>query len=84
MKITPEHLDYLRMKFVGYQCRNPQGVAEHRARLSPYSGDLDKRVRWDLLRAAVGFEWVSDNLYPYADDTHIDTALRALQKELAI
>lgn len=84
MKIKPEHLDYLRVKFTGFIQRNPEECARARAALAPYSGDIDKRMRWDMLRAAVGFEWVSDNLYTYANDDHIDTALRALQRDLTI
>ena len=82
MKIKPEHVEYMQVKFKGFMDRNPGAVADHRARLSPYNGDLEMRMRWDMLRAAVGFEWVSDNLYTYANDDHIDTALRALQREL--
>ena len=39
-------------------------------------GLTHKRFRWDLLYMAVGSEWVCENLYPYLNDDHIDTALR--------
>lgn len=82
MKMRPDHYEYILIKFRGFVSRNPNAIAEHRANLSPYNGDLEMRIRWDMLRAAVGFEWVSDNLYSYLNDTHIDTALRAIMKEL--
>lgn len=82
MKIKPEHYNYMRQKTIGYISRNPGAIAEHRAKLAPYSGDIEKRIRWDVLRVACGMEWVCETLYPYANDTHIETALRTLQKEL--
>lgn len=44
--------------------------------------DIDMRVRWDLLSATLGSRWICDNLYCYANDDHIDTALRAIMREL--
>lgn len=84
MKIKPEHIDYLHGKFVGYMQRNPDAVSAQRAALADYKGDLDQLMRWGMLRVAVGFEWVCENLYVYANDDHIDTALRHLQRELSI
>lgn len=84
MKIKSEHIDHLRVKFTGFMQRNPDECSRVRAALAPYDGDIDKRMRWDMLRAAVGFEWVSDNLYTYANDDHIDTVLRMLQRELGV
>jgi hypothetical protein len=40
------------------------------------------RYRWDLLNAAKiegnTSKWISDNIYPYANDSHIDTLLRRI------
>ncbi len=44
--------------------------------------DLAMRLRWDLLYIAVPVRWICDNLYPYLDDSHIDTALRAIMGEV--
>jgi hypothetical protein len=44
--------------------------------------DLEKRLRWDLLHAARMSQWLCDNIYPYANDDHIDTALKAITAEL--
>jgi hypothetical protein len=58
-------------------------------RLERDSGDMsDMRLRWDILRATQfftpdgfscnGITWICDNLYPYMNDNHIDTALRSI------
>ena len=40
--------------------------------------DLDKRYRWDLAHAAVGTRWICDLYDLGLNDSHIDTALRAI------
>jgi hypothetical protein len=59
-------------------------IAAHRASLMPYCGkDIEKRIRWDLMYVSVGSRWVCDNIYPLGmNDTHIDTALRKIVKEI--
>jgi hypothetical protein len=63
----------------------PLDTAETRARYA--SGDfpraelvkdLDRRYRWDLFHAARLAGWACDTVYPYATDTHLDTALRSI------
>lgn len=46
--------------------------------------DIEKRLRWDLSYAAGLTTFFCDNIYKYADDTHIDTALRSVMKQLNI
>jgi hypothetical protein len=48
--------------------------------------DLEMRLRWDLYSAAVastskGYDW-QQRVYIYANDEHIDTALRRAMVEL--
>ena len=45
--------------------------------------DIDKRLRWDLFRYARLTRWCCDELYPYLNDDHIDTALRSVMRELS-
>jgi hypothetical protein len=46
------------------------------------AGLSEMRYRWDMLRyAGVTSRWIVDNLYPYLNDDHIDTALRKICKE---
>lgn len=40
------------------------------------SGLSDMRFRWDMVRQAGLITWLCDNIYSYANDDHIDTALR--------
>lgn len=44
--------------------------------------DIEKRLRWDLSYAAKATPWICANLYPYLNDTHLDTALRHIVAEL--
>jgi hypothetical protein len=48
------------------------------------SGLSDKRFQWDMLRQANLITWVCDNIYPYANDDHIDTALRQYFSKLGV
>lgn len=45
--------------------------------------DVNKRLRWDCSYRAIGAKWICDNIYPYANDDHIDTALRSIMQEIA-
>ena len=51
----------------------PEARASYRA-----AGLSDRRFRWDLSYRARLTPWICANVYSYADDTHIDTALRAI------
>ena len=59
-------------------------IPAYRASLMPYQGkDIEKRIRWDLLWMTVDSQWICDNIYPLGmNDTHIDTALRKIVREL--
>lgn len=86
MKIKPEHLQHMRLAISAKLHEvGSDVVAEHRIRISTeahsHVQDLDKRMRWDMLRASGLITWVCDTLYKYANDTHIDTALKAIQAE---
>jgi hypothetical protein len=45
--------------------------------------DFNKRLRWDWFNAAVKCSWTCAEVYPYANDSHIDTALKSIVSELA-
>ena len=86
MKITQPHLDQLRVLLrVGLTRIPSQQAYEARNAAIPRIGqstDPTKRHRWDALYAAGAGEWIND-VYKYANDDHIDTALRAIVKELS-
>ncbi len=72
MKIKLEHFEMLKKACDDVTDKAP-GMLEQYKRL----GFSPKRYRWDILWAStVKSSWISENLYPYMDDTHIDTALR--------
>lgn len=81
MKIAPEHYNEM-WNAIAFLAPK---ITEHKAtliRVCPSSVDIPLRLRWDALNAAKGNKWICDTLYPYADDSHIDTALRNIMAEL--
>ena len=55
----------------------PQDTPEAR-KAAIEQGHSDMRYRWDCLWTSKQSRWVCDNLYPYINDDHIDTALRRI------
>jgi hypothetical protein len=82
MKMTSEHYQKIKAAIPA------DSIPAHRAYLLSPSNprpakDLEMRLRWDLLHAYLGAAWVCAELYPYLNDTHIDTALRNVIVELS-
>lgn len=75
MKIKPEHLAALQAMIQPVLERTP--VAEYRKANPTFS---DKRIRWDYFHAAgkPALSLLCDTLYKYMNDTHMDTALKAI------
>lgn len=82
MKMTSAHYDYLKQAMQSQAHRIP----DHRERIKddPRIKDLEKRIRWDWMGGSVSSGWICDNLYHYLNDTHIDTALRSIVKEIEV
>lgn len=86
MKLKPEHYAIIRdaVKCVA----TPQKVTGHRKQIekdiaaSGRQMDGDRRLRWDCLYAARLGPWLSKNVYHYANDEHIDMALRRIVGEI--
>ena len=77
MKIRAEHYEHMRSEMVkALATLDPKRVAAYRAEVTP------KRFRWDLVRGAGLVPFITGTLYAYADDTHIDTALRHIVANL--
>lgn len=81
MKIKPEHYAHMLAAMCDAQAARPTETRDYYARMG-FGKDTAKRHRWDLCYAAQLSSWICDNLYSYMDDTHIDTALRSIVKEL--
>jgi hypothetical protein len=80
MKMTLEHYDYLHnaMKI------NAHNIPQYRAFIIEQgkAKDIEMRLRWDLLWLSGLSPWISEHLYPYLNDDHIDTALRSIMTKL--
>ena len=73
MKVKQEHIDYMRNAILA-NSKAPT-LPDYMAR-----GLSEKRWRWDLLYMAGLSSWICDTIYKYANDEHIDTALRHILK----
>lgn len=77
MRILPDHYAHMLAACrATIEASAPAAIAAFIADKSP------KRIRWDLSYAAGLTPYFCDTVYTYADDTHIDTALRAIAREL--
>lgn len=79
MKITTEHYNHMATS-IGKLDINSIRLAILNADRQPK--DFDKRLRWDCMYQAGLSSWVCDNLYSYLDDSHIDTALKSIVKQI--
>lgn len=76
MLIKPEHIEYMRAEML---------KSGSTPTLQSYldKGLSEKRWRWDWSYSTPGLtKWICDNIYPYANDTHLDTALKHITKGL--
>ena len=69
MKIKPEHVEHMRTEMM--KSGSTPTLASYTSR-----GLSEKRWRWDWCYRAGLTKWICDNIYPYANDEHLDTALR--------
>ena len=82
MKITPAHYVHMRDAIAGLLPHVDSLKAAIAA--DPRVKDPARRLRWDMLWRAGLSDWVCREIYPYADDSHIETALRRIAHELAL
>jgi hypothetical protein len=68
MKMKPEHYAQLCSALDSAPRIEPDTYAA--------AGLTMKRYRWDALYRAGLSKWICDELYPYLNDSHVDTALR--------
>ena len=85
MKITNEHYQVIKQALAELP---KDKVLEHAQNVKNAGKfkDFGLRMRWDLLWASkIGKgdnSFMMDTIYPYANDEHIDTALKTAVKEL--
>ena len=77
MKMTKEHFVQMETAIKAVLAEKPNIAAEYKAR-----GLSNMRLNWDVLSLAKiegdSIRWMCDKLYPYLNDTHIHTALKAI------
>jgi hypothetical protein len=80
VKIREEHYAHMLAKMKPF---SPE-IADMRAEIiaEGKAKDIDKRLRWDLARNAGLIPWICDYVYPYANDDHVDTALRRVMMQI--
>ena len=81
MKITAEHRQYIKEAIDIVLSNNPDCVSLYETgnfSRSESVKDLQTRFNFDLLYAAKIGKWLGDVIYPYANDSHISTALRGI------
>jgi hypothetical protein len=81
MKIKAEHKGHIQEALSRFSVEK---VNAHRQFIinEGKAKDVEKRLRWDLLYYAGLSGWLVDNVYPYANDDHIDTVLRQLMASM--
>ena len=89
MKIPPEHYafikDAIQNKFTVSLVNDHRTFIEAEWKRENHKFEkenVEKRLRWDLLWLSVTSAWICANIYKYAADSHIDTALKQIVKEL--
>ena len=85
MKIKPEHFQHLKTEINVILSKYDRLVEEYETGQFPRSEkvkDLQRRFCFDVLFGAGLSRWVSDNLYPYMNDDHLYTALKAICPKL--
>lgn len=85
MKITPEHYAALKGMLSQYSHDNREQVLAYKA--FKLGKDPEKRFRWDLFtfaRRSGAEKIVMDDIYRYANDNHLDTALKRIVRELGL
>jgi hypothetical protein len=82
MKIKKEHYEYMKAEISKVPCK----VNDHRTWLIANAkfNDLETRLAWDFFHAAKLDKFACDNLYAYCDDTHINTAIKKIIKDITI
>ncbi len=85
MKITLEHYNHMKTEIKKVvELKGPAAIEAHKEslKLNPKVKNLDKRFRWDMFNAACLVRFTCENIYSYANDDHIDTALKSIIKEV--
>ena len=80
MKVTKAHYKTLEAAILARIKKHPSiaGYKEHDLSPTRYAYDLLYGVT--LIEGVSPSHWICDNVYPYADDTHLKTALMSISR----
>lgn len=81
MKIKPEHQQHIKQHIEQVLVKYPNIASEYeqgRFAKSEQVKDLQKRFCFDLLFGAGLKTWICENIYAYADDSHIYSFLKSI------
>jgi hypothetical protein len=85
MKIKPEHYEELKAAIQSAVARLGMAAIQDHIKVlknSPAVKDTEKRLRWDLIYASKLKIGHGLPLYAYMNDVHIDTALKAVMRDI--
>ena len=83
MKIQAEHYEAMKSKIAAIWNAGKHDAHRQFIINEGKAKDVEKRLRWDWMYYAQLSPFVCDNVYPYANDDHVDTALRHIMTDLA-
>lgn len=80
MKIIPQHYDHMKNAIAPlvHDIDAREAVLWNDKRVK----DIETRLAFDYMYAAKLTPWICNNLYTYCDDSHIETALKRILREL--
>lgn len=85
MKIKPEHYQAIKDRIAPHIPKlkaHREYLLSDKCKHKPK--DLEKRIRWDFWWIAkIPYE-IASEIYEYANDEHVDTALKKIMKELTM
>ena len=81
MKILTEHYNHMKTEIAKIGAVK---IAAHRKFIinEGKAQDIEKRLRFDLSYFAKLTPYICENIYPYADDSHVNTALKRIVAEI--
>ena len=82
MKITSDHYNYMKQEIAKVWSKDKNDAHRQFIINEGKSKDVEKRLRFDWMYYAKLTPFICENVYKYADDTHINTALKSIMKEL--
>ena len=84
LKIKPQHYRHILGQFKTLTIKEVRDEVKHAKSLNVAPALANKRVRHNLMKRRISSSWIAENLYPYMNDSHLDSALKKIVKEVEI